>query len=84
MLIDVYADSTGLFTDDFLNRMDSNIITLDIEKEIVVSYFEEYCNDNDISFDDWLDEYTCDDTEGLYEYAVTEMCGIAPIICSIG
>lgn len=93
LYIDVYADSTGLFTEEFLNHLDINMITLEISREIAFNFFKEFfLNDfkteEDLSdeafFEDWLDEYTCDDTEGLYQYVVKNMCGIAPIIATIG
>ena len=93
LYIDVYADSTRLFTEEFLNHLNSNIITLEISREITFNFFKQYCLDDfktdenltdEAFFEDWLLEYTCDDTEGLYEYAVVNMVGIAPIIAAIG
>lgn len=91
--IDVYADSTGLFTEEFLNHLYINMITLEISREIAFDFFKQYClddfkTDEDLSdeafFEDWLMEYTCDDTEGLYQYVVMKMGGIAPVIATIG
>ena len=91
--IDVYADSTGLFTEEFLNHLYINMITLEISREIAFDFFKQYClddfkTDEDLSdeayFEDWLMEYTCDATEGLYQYVVKNMGGIAPVIATIG
>ena len=89
MMIDVYADSTGLFTEDLLNRMDSNMIAVEVDDEIVHKFFIEECLEDfrpdvdegvsdDGLFEEWLDEYTCDDTEELYEYACEK--GKRPLI----
>ena len=94
MKIDVYADSTGLFTQSFVNRMDNNMITIEVDEEIVYDYFKENCLyyfrtdvDEGLSdravFEEWLEEYTCDDTDGLYKYVVKQMNGDAPIIDEI-
>lgn len=92
ILVDIYADSTGLFTEDFLDyRMKSNIVTIDIPREILFEFFKENCleefrtNENlsdEAFFEDWLGEYTCDDTEGLYQYV--EQRGFSRIIDSVG
>ena len=40
--IDVYADSTGLFTEEFLNHLYINMITLEISREIAFDFFKQY------------------------------------------
>ena len=72
----LYCDSTDLYTEEECNI--DNITYLDFPKELVKQYFMDQClkyfrNDEDISddafYEDWLLEYTCDDTDGLYWYA---------------
>lgn len=90
MLIDVYADSMNLFTEEFLNSMDSNIVTIDVPENIMMGWYKEKVlakyyssykeEEVDDLFSNWLDIYTCDDTEDLYDYVAWEMNGITPII----
>lgn len=90
--IEIYADSTGQYTDCECNYC--NCVEIEIPKSIVKDWFnqeiygsfftilddEEYQDDTEILFDTWLGYYyTCDDTDGLYQFAVehgyTPICG---------
>lgn len=68
----VYADTTGLYTDEECDR--DNLCYIDFPERIVFDWFIqkqiEWCIDWDLDFDDWLEnEYTADDTDGLYQFA---------------
>ena len=77
MIISVYKDTTGLFTEEEI--LEDNIADLEFPKEIVKRYFMEKCledfrgDNNAVSdeglYQEWLDEYTCDDTEELVLFA---------------
>ena len=75
--IDIYCDTTGLFSDGFCNNQ--NCATILIEKEYLYQYFleriaEEYRTedkedmDNRELFKEWLSEYDCDSTIDLYSW----------------
>ena len=79
--VDIYADSTCLFTDSFCDYV-SNVITVEVEKETVFEYFKEFVEEDfkeedeidsnwsdEKLFEEWLTSYyTCDDfePEGFY------------------
>lgn len=78
IIMTIYADDTDLFTEDFCNR--HNLINIEVNKHVVFNFFRHNIlkdfrteTDSDISdegvFEEWLDEYTADDTEGLWWYA---------------
>lgn len=77
MLVGVYKDTCDLFTEDEI--LDDNTVDLWFPKELVKRYFMEKCledfrgDDGTISdeglYQEWLDEYTCDDTDGLVQFA---------------
>lgn len=81
--VDVYADTTGQYTEDEIKWC--NCTSIKVPKEMLINYFNEYCKeyceeDGIYTFDSWYHEfYTCDDTEELYEYCVdngfTPTCG---------
>lgn len=74
MIVDVYCDTTGLYTEDEMNM--GNMAGLEFPTEIVREYFNEQYSE--MSFDFWYKEYyTCDDTEELYAFA-TERGYYAP------
>lgn len=89
LIITVYSDEPGVFTEDFCDRV--GMIEIKVPKEIVYDFFIDEClegfrNESDDKdgitdegyFEDWLLEYTCDDTMGLWGYAIEH--GIAPQI----
>lgn len=65
MKITVYADSTQMFTEEFCNR--NNLINIEVDKHTVEEYYKQGMYG--IPFEEWLNEYTADDTEGLWIYA---------------
>ena len=70
MRVIIYADSTGLFTDDFIDEH-SNLCYVEINELNLKDYFNEEIRPiliNNISFDEWLNEYTADDTTDLWEW----------------
>lgn len=78
IIMTIYADDTDLFTEDFCNR--HNLINIEVNKHVVFNFFRHNIlkdfrteTDSDVSdegvFEEWLDEYTADDTEGLWWYA---------------
>lgn len=86
MIVGIYADQTGKFTEEELNR--DNWCEVDIPEEILRMWYEE--NNladgtawelkkpiEDVTFEDWYNEVSCgDDTDGLYDYSVKH--GFAP------
>ena len=84
MAVDVYCDTTGLYTEMEIET--DNICELEFPERIVKQYFMEYCLENfkgddpnvsdDGLYEEWLDEYTCDDTDGLVAFA--EQNGFKP------
>lgn len=86
--IEIYADTTGQYTDNELDYC--NCVTVDIPEEIVKAWFyqevydSDFDNEDDVDadkpFESWLEYvYTCDDTDGLYQFSVdngyTPVCG---------
>lgn len=68
----VYADTTGLYTDEECDF--DNLCYIDFPEDIVLDWFiQGKINDNidrDLDFWTWYnDEYTADDTDGLYLFA---------------
>lgn len=76
MLVTIYKDTTDLFTQEEISI--DNIAELEFPDEIVRKYFDTYILDSfrtdenisgDAFFEDWLEEYTADDTIDLVDYA---------------
>lgn len=78
IIMTIYADDTDLFTEAFCNR--HNLINIEVNKHVVFKFFRHNIlkdfrteTDSNVSdegvFEEWLDEYTADDTQGLWEYA---------------
>ena len=90
LYICIYLDQIrGVFTEEFLDNC--NLCYVELPKEIVFDFFKEECmaafksdHDEGISeyglFEEWLDEYIADDTDGLYDYATVR--GVIPLIDS--
>ena len=72
--VDIYSDNTGLFSESECNV--DNSCCMAFEEDVVREFFDTFVKpsyDWDISFEQWLaHEYTCDDTDGLYYYAVSK------------
>lgn len=82
ILVDVYADTTGQYTQEECDW--DNICTIDIPRLIVYGYYKEHEAEfvaetmNELSipraectFDNWYHSvYTCCDTDNLFQYAV--------------
>ena len=60
----VYRDSTEE------HEHDSNLVQILVKREFIERYFERYQADTFDSVEEFLDEYTADNTQNLYEYAV--------------
>lgn len=69
--VTIYCDTTGLFSEAECNR--DNMCEMMFEESIVEQWFEEKVSPHvDYGFEQWFtEEYTCDDTDGLYDYAVS-------------
>ena len=67
MRITMYADSTGLFTDEFCDWI-TNLIEVEVSRECVEKYWREY-SEVDEPFEKWLEEYTADNTTELMDFA---------------
>lgn len=68
----VYADTTGLYTDEECDF--DNLCYIDFPENIVLDWFiQGQINgriDRELGFVKWYnDEYTADDTDGLYQFA---------------
>ena len=84
ILMTVYGDSTGLLSESEMNN--ENMVDLMFPERIVRQWYEETnCAEEtadelgkDISectFEEWVEEvYTCDSTDGLYDFAVERGC----------
>lgn len=68
----IYCDTTGLFSEEECDM--DNICYMMFEESIVEEWFEEkMAPDVDYGFEFWYtQEYDCDETDGLYEYAVSK------------
>ena len=77
--VDIYADSTGQYSEDEVFRC--NCVSVQVPERIVKLWFEEEVEaayEWRITFDEWLrDYYTCDDTDGLYQFSVEH--GYCPV-----
>jgi hypothetical protein len=77
--VDIYADTTGQYTEAEIIRC--NCVSVQIPERIVRQWFEEKAKPNydwGPDFKEWLkDLYTCDDTDGLYQFSVDH--GYCPI-----
>lgn len=87
----VYSNEiTGVFADDFIETVD--MFDIEVSREILFEFFKDECledfrNESDDKdgltnegyFEDWLNEYTADDTVGLWDYAKEH--GANPLIC---
>lgn len=77
--VDIYADTTGQYTEDEVLRY--NCVSVQIPERIVRLWFEEKAKPNydwEPDFEEWFkDFYTCDDTDGLYQFSV--QCGYTPV-----
>lgn len=83
--VDIYADSTGLFTDWFCNYT-TNIVVARVERKVLFEYFKEYVEqdfrdedeidgnwDDKKLFDEWITNYyTCDDVDTLYDWCLEQ------------
>lgn len=78
MIMTIYTDSTNLFTEEFINAK-GNLLNVEIATPYVRQYFMDEViesfrpdTDEDVSddglFQEWLDEYTADDTTDLWEW----------------
>ena len=76
MIMTIYADSTSIFTEEFINE-NGNLLDVEIEDSYVKQFFEReileiFRSDDGTSdealFEDWLHEYTADDTAELWEW----------------
>ena len=84
--VDVYADTIGIFTEEFLNK--TNIVTLEILYKDLLRFFSEKvvdefrteteADDSDEElFERWLLEYVCDETEKLYRWCSKNNINVA-------
>ena len=78
MIMTVYADDTNLFTKEFCEQ--HNLVDIDLPRYTVRRYFDDcilegFRTDTDDGvtddgvFEEWLHEYTADDTVGLWGFA---------------
>lgn len=79
MNVCMYSDSTNMFSREFCNYC--NIVYIDVEDKLVFKYFirhvlADFISDDNVKqelsvkaiYEEWLDEYTADDTIGLWEF----------------
>ena len=68
----IYCDSTGLFSESECNV--DNLTEMIFPEEIVRKWFDDQQEKEYIwtgyEFENWMNEYTADDTDGLYEFAI--------------
>lgn len=91
MLMTIYGNEiTDVFTEDILEVL--GMFDIEVPERIVFDFFiseclEDFRNEYDEKegitakgyFEDWLNEYTCDDTIGLWRYAKRN--NVTPLIC---
>ena len=86
MKIYVYADTTNQYTDGECNYC--NCVLIDIPENIIREWynekecFKDFLNSDysylEPSFENWYNAvYTCDSTDGLYEFAIEK--GVTPV-----
>lgn len=78
LYIDIYADTTGQYTEEEV--FFCNCVRVAIPEWIIKGWFYGMSGEQETTFEKWYSEiYTCDDTDGLYSYAVergfTPACG---------
>lgn len=74
MLIDIYADTTGHYSEDDIKY--ANVTRVDFPDEIVKEYYDTL--GENYEFDQWVNEiYECDDVDGLYDFALSK--GFMPV-----
>ena len=87
----IYSNEmTGVFADKIIETYD--MFDIGVSKEILFNFFKDKCledfrNESDDKngltdegyFEDWLNQYTADDTVGLWNYAKEH--GVDPLIC---
>ena len=78
MIITVYAEEPKVFSDSFLAA--TNLVNIEVSENVVFDWFmenvlqsfrpdvDEGVSDKGL-FEEWLTEYTADDTVGLWDYA---------------
>lgn len=90
-IVVIYANEImGIFTDDLLETID--MFDVEISRDVLFDFFideclEDYKNETDDKngvttegyFEDWLHEFTADDTIGLWDYAKKRNAD--PLIC---
>ncbi len=67
MNMTVYRDSTDLFADKECDE--DNLITLEFPTPLVKEYFDTLNENGSGSFEDWIADYSADDTSSLYDFA---------------
>lgn len=75
LIMTVYADSTCQYTEEECVR--DNLVDIELPRRIIYEYFVDYIAesmDGTATFARWLEEYTADDTDGLWRYARNRGC----------
>ena len=69
--MDTVEDFPNGYVDDVLDNGGENLIDLEFPRDLVRAYYSLYCigDEGSQNFEDWLDEYTADSTNGLYAFA---------------
>ena len=68
----LYRDATGLYTEEECNR--SNLEDFDIPEDILRLWHSKWFQN---PFDEWLNEFTAEDTDGLYQFSCEH--GFTPV-----
>lgn len=68
MLMEIYRDTTGLFTTKECD--DDNVMLMEFDDDVIAEFFRIHYASEGKEFDEWLAEYTCDEVDGLYDFAV--------------
>lgn len=85
MKIDVYKDTTPWNDEPSTNIWDKNFAEIDVPADVLMKWFYDYCyikEDEEYGdFENWYKNvYTCDDTDGLYQYAKERGCNCWRIV----
>ena len=75
--VTVYADDTGLFDEESIDR-EGNCVAFFFPRWVVKEFYETSNDHNVFTLEHWLREvYTCDETIGLYGFS--KVLGVHPL-----
>lgn len=70
MLMEINCDTTDMFT--IRGPYEEDVILMEFDDDVVREFYKENYDSNGKKFDEWITEYTCDEVNGLYDFAVAK------------